>query len=52
MPFGLRDALGSAAGFAGVRERLRQLGGTLKFASGGDRFVIEAMLPATCSSRA
>jgi len=42
MPFGLHDALTTGAGFAGVRERLRQLGGTLKFASGGDHSVIEA----------
>jgi signal transduction histidine kinase len=44
MPFGLHDALTTGAGFAGVRERLRQLGGTLKFASGGDHSVIEAAL--------
>lgn len=44
MPFGLHDALSTGAGFAGVRERLRQLGGTLKFVSGGDHSVIEARL--------
>jgi len=42
MPFGLHDALTTGAGLAGVRERLRQLGGTLKFASDGDHSVIEA----------
>jgi signal transduction histidine kinase len=44
MPRGLHDALSTGAGFAGVRERLRQLGGTLKFVSGGDHSVIEARL--------
>jgi PAS domain S-box-containing protein len=42
--FGLQDALGTGAGFAGVRERLRMLGGTLKSVSGGDQTVIEATL--------
>jgi signal transduction histidine kinase len=48
MPFGLRDALSAGPpgpGFAGVRERLRQLGGTLKLVSGGDQSIIEASLP-------
>ena len=46
-PFGLRDALGTGAGFAGVQERLRHLGGTLKVVSGGDHSIIEATLPAS-----
>lgn len=44
-PFGLRDALSAGAGFAGVQERLRQLGGTVKVVSGGDHSTIEATLP-------
>ena len=42
--FGLQDALSTGAGFAGVRERLRQLGGTIKSVSGGDQTVIEVTL--------
>ena len=45
-PYGLQDALSTGAGFVGVRERLRQLGGTLKFQSGGSQTVIEAALAA------
>jgi PAS domain S-box-containing protein len=44
-PFGMRDALTTGVGFVGVRERLRQLGGTVKFVSGGDQSIIEATLP-------
>jgi PAS domain S-box-containing protein len=47
MPHGLQDALSTGAGFAGVRERLRHLGGTLKFVSGGDQSIIEAQLSQT-----
>lgn len=45
VPLGLRDALSTGAGFAGVRERLRQLGGTLKFVADAEHAVIEARLP-------
>lgn len=44
-PFGLRDALSAGPGFAGVWERLRQLGGTMKVLAGGDHSSIEASLP-------
>ena len=49
-PFGLQDALSSgppltSLGLAGVRERLRQLGGKLDIMSGENRTVVEASLP-------
>ena len=49
-PFGLRDALSTAqthigGGFAGIRERLRQLGGKLDVMSGEHKTVVEATLP-------
>ena len=50
LPQGLRDAVKLGHGdfgvvFAGVRERLRQLGGTLKITTGGAKSLIEASLP-------
>ena len=50
IPFGLQDALSSgpplnALGLAGVRERLRQLGGKVTVMSGEKRTVVEASLP-------
>lgn len=50
VPFGLQDALSSgppptALGLAGVRERLRQIGGKIDFMSGKNRTVVEASLP-------
>jgi PAS domain S-box-containing protein len=50
LPLGLRDALSSEhadlSGFAGARERLRQLGGTLKVMGGTDKSVVEMSVPA------
>jgi len=50
LPPGVRDAMTLSNGdfgvvFAGVRERLRQLGGTLKITTGGAKSVVEASLP-------
>ena len=50
LPPGIRDAVTLSNGdfgvvFAGVRERLRQLGGTLKITTGGAKSLIEASLP-------
>ena len=50
LPQGLRDSVMLGHGdfgvmFAGVRERLRQLGGTLKITTGGAKSLIEASLP-------
>jgi PAS domain S-box-containing protein len=50
LPSGLRDAVTLSNGdfgvvFAGVRERLRQMGGTLKITTGGAKSLIEASLP-------
>jgi PAS domain S-box-containing protein len=49
LPLGLRDALNSGqdelTGFAGIRERLRQLGGTLKLMAGEKKSTVEATLP-------
>ena len=49
LPFGLRDALSAnqtqaAPGLAGVRERLRQLGGKLNVIGAENNTVIEATL--------
>ena len=49
-PLGLRDALYDGqgdfgVGFASIRERLRQLGGTLNVIATGDKSVVEAGLP-------
>jgi PAS domain S-box-containing protein len=49
VPFGLRDALSASrdeigGGFAGIRQRLRQLGGKLDVMSGEHRMVVEASL--------
>jgi two-component system NarL family sensor kinase len=50
LPLGLRDALTSEradlSGFAGARERLRQLGGALKVMAGAKKSVVEVSLPA------
>jgi signal transduction histidine kinase len=50
LPLGLRDALTAeqgdfGVGFSGIRERLRQLGGTLKVMTGEKRTLVEAALP-------
>src|SRR2546421_645895 len=50
LPLGLRDALTAGQnefgiGFAGIRERLLQLGGTLNLIGGGNRSVVEASFP-------
>lgn len=50
LPLELREAVTLGNGdfgvvFAGVRERLRQLGGTLKITTGGPKSVIEASIP-------
>ena len=49
MPPGLRDVLIGrtilGSGFTGVRERLRQLGGTIKVMAGDNKSVVEATLP-------
>jgi len=50
LPLGLRDALMAGQGdfgigFAGIRERLLQLGGTLNLIAGGNRSVVEASFP-------
>jgi PAS domain S-box-containing protein len=49
LPLGLRDALTSdradLVGFAGARERLRQLGGTLKVMAGANKSVVEVSVP-------
>ena len=50
IPFGLQDALSSgppftALGLAGVRERLRQLGGKIDIMTGDQRTVVEARVP-------
>ena len=50
LPLGLRDALTAGQnefgiGFAGIRERLLQLGGTLNLIAGGNRSVVEASFP-------
>jgi signal transduction histidine kinase len=49
LPLGLHDALTSEradlGGFSGARERLRQLGGTLKVMAGAKKSVVEVSLP-------
>jgi PAS domain S-box-containing protein len=50
LPMGLRDALmsgsqGLGAGLSAIRERLRQLDGTLKVMTGDKQSVVEASLP-------
>lgn len=50
LPFGLRDALSTGqtqigGGFAGIRERLRQLGGKLDVMTNEHKTVVEASLP-------
>jgi two-component system NarL family sensor kinase len=50
LPMGLRDALSGSfhdagVGLAGIRERLRQLGGTLKVMAGETKSLVEASLP-------
>ncbi len=50
LPLGRRDALDAGqddfgVGFAGIRERLRQLGGTLDVSTAGDRSTVKAELP-------
>ena len=52
LPFALKDALSSGqteigGGFAGIRERLRQLGGKFDVMSGEHKTVVEASVPRT-----
>jgi len=52
LPMGLRDALTAShqelgAGLVGIRERLRQLGGTLKVMSDEKHSLVEASIPTT-----
>ena len=49
LPPGLRDSLTGqntqVGGFLGIRERLRQLGGTIKMMAGDKKSIVEATLP-------